>query len=146
VKSEKNSQGQRQHLHLWVAAAALSFVSATALAKDVKVSLTGAEETPPVTTTATGQGKIHIGKDNAVSGSIKTTGIEGVAAHIHVGAPGESGPPIITLTKGADGTWTVPEGSKLTDEQLADFKSGKLYVNVHSAEHKPGEIRAQLKP
>jgi hypothetical protein len=124
----------------------LALASAGAFAKDVKVDLTGAEETPPVTTSATGHGTIHIAKDKSVSGSVKTTGVEGIAAHIHVGAKGESGPPIITLTKGADGTWTVPEGSKLTDEQWADYKAGKLYVNVHSAEHKPGEIRAQLKP
>jgi len=39
-----------------------------------------------------------------------------------------------------------PPGSKLTDEQYASFKAGNLYVNVHSTEHKPGEIRAQLKP
>ena len=124
----------------------LALSSVAAFGKDVKVNLTGAEETPPVTTSATGHGTIHISKDNSVSGTIKTTGIEGTAAHIHVGAPGEAGPPIITLTKGADGSWTVPAGSKLTDAQLADLKSGKLYVNVHSAEHKPGEIRAQLKP
>jgi hypothetical protein len=37
-------------------------------------------------------------------------------------------------------------GTKLTDEQHASFQSGNLYVNVHSAEHKPGKIRAQLKP
>jgi hypothetical protein len=127
-------------------AAILTLGSAAASAKDVKVNLTGAEETPPVTTTATGHGDIKIAKDNTVTGTIKTTGIEGTVAHIHVGAPGEAGPPIITLTKGADGTWTVPAGSKLTDEQLAAFKAGKLYVNVHSAENKPGEIRAQLKP
>jgi len=124
----------------------LALASAGAFAKDVKVDLTGAEETPPVNTSATGHGTIHIGKDKSVSGSVKTTGVEGIAANIHVGAKGEAGPPIITLSKGADGTWTVPEGSKLTDEQWADYKAGKLYVNVHSAEHKPGEIRAQLKP
>jgi len=124
----------------------LALASAGAFAKDVKVDLTGAEETPPVNTSATGHGTIHIGKDKSVSGSVKTTGVEGIAAHIHVGAKGEAGPPIITLNKGADGTWTVPEGAKLTDEQWADYKAGKLYVNVHSAEHKPGEIRAQLKP
>jgi len=129
-----------------LAAAAIAWSGATAFAKDVKVKLTGAEETPPVTTAATGSGTITIGTDGTVSGSIKTTGIDGIAAHIHVGAPGQSGPPIITLEKGADGVWSVPAGAKLTDEQVASFKAGNLYVNVHSAEHKPGEIRAQLKP
>lgn len=129
-----------------VIAAALLLASASVGAKDVRVTLTGAEETPPVTTPATGTGTIKVNKDKSVSGSIKTQGITGTVAHIHTGAPGESGPPIITLTQGPDGTWTVPAGSKLTDEQYASFKSGKLYVNVHSAEHKAGEIRAQLKP
>jgi hypothetical protein len=128
------------------AAIALTLGSEAAVAKDIKFKLTGAEETPPVTTSATGEGKITVAKDHSVSGTIKTTGVEGIAAHIHVGPPGQSGPPIISLTKGADGTWTVPEGSKLTDEQFESFKSGNLYVNVHSAEHKPGEIRGQLKP
>jgi hypothetical protein len=129
-----------------VAAIALALSAATALAKDVKVTLSGAEETPPVTTSAAGSGTIKISRDGTVSGSVKTTGIDGTVAHIHVGAPGQAGPPIITLEKGADGVWSVPAGSKLTDEQLASFKAGNLYVNVHSADHKPGEIRAQLKP
>jgi hypothetical protein len=129
-----------------LAATALAVSSGSSLAKDVKVSLSGAEETPPVTTSASGIGTIKIKSDKTVSGSIKTTGIDGTVAHIHVGAPGQSGPPIITLDKTADGVWSVPAGSKLTDEQYASFKAGNLYVNVHSAEHKPGEIRAQLKP
>ncbi|HZX91888.1 MAG TPA: CHRD domain-containing protein [Rudaea sp.] len=114
-------------------------------AKDVKVSLTGAEETPPVQTSASGSGMITIGDDKTVAGSVKTMGIEGMAAHIHIGAAGTAGPPIITLTKGADGSWSVPAGSKLTDDQFAKFKSGDLYINVHSAAHKDGEIRGQLK-
>ncbi len=129
-----------------VVCAALLVISGTALAVDVKVTLVGAEETPPVTTSASGTGTIVIAADKSVSGSIKTSGIEGTVAHIHVGAPGKSGPPIITLTKGDGGVWSVPPGSKLTDEQYASFKAGNLYVNVHSADHKPGEIRAQLKP
>jgi hypothetical protein len=129
-----------------VAAAALFLGAGVASAKDVKVSLVGSEETPPVTTAATGTADIKIGKDMSVSGSIKTTGIDGTMAHIHVGAPGESGPAIVTLEKTAPGVWSVPAGSKLSDEQYASFKAGNLYVNVHSAEHKAGEIRAQLKP
>ena len=131
---------------LLIAAAAIMAFSASVLAADVKVNLSGAQETPPVTTSASGSGTISIGADKSVSGTIKTTAIEGTVAHIHVGAPGQSGPPIITLEKSAAGVWTVPAGSKLTDEQFASFKAGNLYVNVHSAEHKPGEIRAQLKP
>jgi hypothetical protein len=128
------------------AAIALAGTLGAAWAENISVKLTGAEETPPVTTSASGTGTITIGADKSVSGSLKTTGIEGTVAHIHVGAPGQAGPPIITLTKGDGGVWSVPSGSKLTDDQYASFKAGNLYVNVHSAEHKPGEIRAQLKP
>jgi hypothetical protein len=67
-------------------------------------------------------------------------------AHIHLGAIGKSGPPVITLTKASEYVWSVPAGAKLTDEQYESYKAGNLYINVHSAAHKPGEIRAQLKP
>src|SRR5579863_1535991 len=129
-----------------IAGAALAVLVGSAFATDVKVKLIGAEETPPVTTSAMATGTIVIAADKAVSGTLKATGIDGTVAHIHVGAPGVAGPPIITLTKGADGTWTVPPGSKLTDDQYASFKAGNLYVNIHSAAHPPGEIRGQLKP
>ena len=129
-----------------VASAAFVIGSGSALAVDLKVNLTGAQETPPVTTSASGTGTITVAADKSVSGTIKTKTIDATMAHIHVGAPGKSGPPIITLTKDADGVWMVPAGSKLTDEQYASFKSGDLYVNVHSAMHQPGEIRGQIQP
>jgi hypothetical protein len=129
-----------------MASAAFVIGGGSALAADLKVDLTGAQETPPVTTSASGTGSITVAADKSVSGTVKTKSIDGTMAHIHVGAPGKSGPPIITLTKDADGAWKVPAGSKLTDEQYASFKSGDLYVNVHSAMHQPGEIRGQLKP
>jgi hypothetical protein len=117
-----------------------------AYATDVAVKLTGDQEVPATTTSAAGVGTIVIKNDKSVSGSIKTTGIEGTVAHIHLAEPGKNGPPIITLNKTADNTWSVPDGSKLTDDQYKAFKDGNLYVNVHSAEHKGGEIRTQLKP
>ena len=131
-----------------VALATLLAASFTvASAKDEKLSLSGDQEVPAVTSSAKGEGHIKIGADKSVSGKITTTGLEGTMGHIHEGkAPGENGPPIITLEKGTDGSWSVPKGSKLTDEQYEAFKAGKLYVNIHSAEHKGGEIRAPLKP
>lgn len=120
--------------------------AAAAQATDVAVKLSGDQEVPAVASSATGVGTIVIKSDKSVSGSIKTTGIEGTVAHIHLAEPGKNGPPIITLTKTADNTWSVPQGAQLTDDQYKSFKDGNLYVNVHSAEHKGGEIRTQLKP
>ena len=137
-----NSNLQRAALATLLAA---SFTLANA--KDEKLTLSGDQEVPAVTTSAKGEGHIKIGADKTVSGKITTTGMEATMGHIHEGkAPGENGPPIITLEKGSDGSWTVPKGSKLTDEQYEAYKAGKLYVNIHSAEHKGGEIRASLKP
>ena len=111
----------------------------------VKVTLSGDKEVPPVQTKATGSGTITVGQDKSVSGSVTTKGVEGTAAHIHDGAPGKNGPIIIPLTNSGE-TWSVPAGAKLTDEQYKNFQAGNLYVNVHSAANKGGEIRAQLTP
>jgi len=111
------------------------------------VTLSGGEQNPPVTTSASGSGTITVKDDKSVSGSIKTSGVAATVAHIHIAAAGRNGPIIIPLTKGSDGsTWSVPAGAKLTDAQYDAYKAGNLYVNVHSAAHKGGEIRGQLKP
>jgi CHRD domain len=111
----------------------------------MKVSLSGAEEVPPVSTNATGSGSFRVASDGTITGSVKTEGVQGFMAHIHRGAKGQNGPVIIPLSKNGD-TYSVPEGRKLTEAQLADLKAGNLYVNVHSPTHKGGEIRAQLQP
>ena len=130
-----------------VALSALLLLSTSQVfAGDSKVSLTGKEEVPAVETAATGTGTITVGADKSVSGSVTTKGVEGVAAHIHHAATGKNGPPIVALEKTGDGVWSVPKGSKLTEEQLAAYKAGELYVNVHSAANKGGEIRGQIKP
>ena len=108
--------------------------------------LSGTQEVPPVTTSATGRASITIGADKSVSGGISTSGIVGTAAHIHAAAAGTNGPVMITLEKDTENGWVVPADTSLTDAQHAMFKAGELYLNVHSAAHPAGEIRAQLKP
>jgi len=132
--------------HLLFIAALLVGGAGLAGATDVTVKLTGEQEVPAVATTATGTGKITIKDDMSVSGMVKTTGIEGTMAHIHMAEPGKNGPPVISLEKKGTDEWVVPAGSKLTEDQYKSFKAGNLYVNVHSAAHRGGEIRMQLKP
>ena len=127
------------------AISAIGPYSSIAAAADVKVTLAGDQEVPPVKSDGTGTGTITIGTDKTVSGSVKSTGIAGTAAHIHEAAAGANGPVIIPLTKDGD-TYAVPAGAKLTDAQFASFQAGKLYVNVHTAANPGGEIRGQLKP
>jgi hypothetical protein len=131
-------------LPLVTLAVALGLSANAARAADV--TLTGANEVPPVATSAAGSGTITITADGAVSGSVKTTGVAGTMAHIHLAPAGKNGPVIIPLTQGPDNTWSVPAGAKLDAEQMKAYKAGELYVNVHSAANKGGEIRAQLAP
>lgn len=109
-----------------------------------KVMLSGSQEVPPVTTSASGSGTITVAPDKSVSGSVTTTGVAATAAHIHNGPPGKNGPVIIPLVKTSDNVWSVPAGAKMTDAQHASYRAGELYVNVHSAANKGGEIRGQL--
>lgn len=118
----------------------------TASAGTVHVTLTGSHETPPVKTMARGAATIEVTSDGSVSGKVTTHGIKGTMAHIHAGAPGKMGPPIIPLTAGPHGTWVVPPGAKLSRDQYKEFLAGDLYLNVHSSSHPGGEIRGQLKP
>lgn len=126
--------------------ALLLLSSSWAFAGDSKVQLTGDHEVPPVQTSATGSGTISVGEDKSISGSVTTKGVDGIAAHVHLAAEGKNGPPIVTFEKTEDGKWSIPKGSKLTDAQYASYKAGELYVNVHSAANKGGELRAQIKP
>jgi hypothetical protein len=131
-----------------LAAAVLSLAaySSTAIGAPVKVTLAGDQEVPAVKTAASGSGTITVNDDMTVSGSVTTTGVAGTAAHIHMGAAGKNGPVAVPLTKSGDNGWSVPAGAKLTADQYKAYKAGELYVNVHSADNKGGELRGQLKP
>jgi CHRD domain len=118
----------------------------SALSKS-NVTLSGDEEVPPVNTKASGSGTITVKDDMTVGGSVKTSNVVGTMAHIHMAPAGRNGPVIITLVKSKDGnTWSVPEGAKLTEAQFNAYRAGGLYVNVHSAANKGGEVRGQLRP
>lgn len=123
----------------------LSLTMAPAFAQQVKVTLSGSQQSPPVTTSATGSGTVTVNPDMTVVVNITTTGIAATAAHIHMAPAGQNGPVIVPFTKSGD-AWVTAPGAKMTEAHFAAFKAGNTYVNVHSAAHPPGEIRDQLRP
>jgi hypothetical protein len=135
---------------LWVVASVVTFLfagyAASVSSAEVKVTLGGDQEIPPVTTSASGTGTFTVGADKSVSGSVTISGVSAMVAHVHEGAAGTTGPIIIPLTKISDTVWALPAGAKLTDAQYESYKAGKLYYNFHSAAYKSGEIRGQIKP
>jgi hypothetical protein len=110
-----------------------------------QVTLSGAGEVPPVTSSAAGSGMVTINADHTVTADITVTGMTPTAAHIHQGAAGANGKVVVPFAKEGDNKFVAPAGSKLSDEAYEAYKAGNLYVNVHSKDHPGGEIRAQLK-
>lgn len=104
--------------------------------------LSGASETPPVITTATGSFTMVL---NAAKTEIRYNlkhNVSGAnAAHLHTGSAGEQGGVAIAITPLSN---DVTGTAAITPAQVADLEAGRLYVNVHSPAHSGGEIRGQV--
>jgi hypothetical protein len=127
--------------------------------------LTGAQENPPVTTSASGVGGVIVdptdvdGSGNVlITGGITFSGLTPTTGghHIHqapAGQPTNDGGVIIGLLLASDGvTAVVPPGTRLTPAQYNALLAGELYFNVHSSNNlcppapdcSAGEIRGQI--
>lgn len=124
----------------------LSLLLATATSAQVTyftAALDGAQEVPPVTTTARAWGIVRLDTaSNAVRAFVHSEGVVGNAAHIHIGPVGSNGGVIVPLasTNGADWTGT----GTLSAANAAAMVAGNTYLNVHSAANPGGEIRGQV--
>ena len=109
------------------------------------IALSGANEVPPVSSGASGSGTVHVKSDCTVTARITVTGMSATAAHIHEGKAGANGGVIVPFVKAGDNTFVAADGAKMNEAQCSAYKAGNTYVNVHSEQYKPGEVRAQLK-
>jgi hypothetical protein len=128
-------------------AAALAF-SLPASAEELKMTATldGAQQNPPVTTDGKGTAALIYDTDTkALAWTVEYSGLSGAAAAGHIHGP---------AAKGANAGVAVPfEGAiespikgsaTLTDDQAKALMDGMMYVNIHTAAHKDGEIRGQI--
>lgn len=131
-----------------VCAAATAFAGLSDAATiDLKAELTAANEVPPNDSKA--NGTVTATFDTATrtltwKGSY--SGLSGApfAAHLHSGEAGKNGGIAIAIFAGDTAKSPFEGSATLTDAQVADLMAGKLYVNIHTATHKAGEIRGQL--
>ena len=115
------------------------------------ISMTGAQETPPVTTAATGTIDANYNRlTKTLSYSVTFSGLSdsAVAAHIHgLGEVGVMAPVLQTFSpfpRRKEGSYSGTlfiDGVKFTEEYLL---GGRYYINIHSKTYGNGEIRGQL--
>lgn len=123
-------------------------------------SLTGAGETPPNGSTATGMATFLL-TGNILQINVTFTGLTGgpaVASHIHCcAAPGTNAPvwvPFAGFPNATSGTYTMTvdlstfafSGGGTEAALLVGMNNGTAYANIHNAEFPGGEIRGQITP
>ena len=111
-----------------------------------KAALSGKSEVPPNTTAGTGEvTATYDSTTKKLTWKGTYSGLTGpaTAAHFHGPAPdGKNAGVMIPISPAS----SPLEGSAtLTDAQAKALMSGDVYVNVHTAANKAGEIRGQLK-
>jgi hypothetical protein len=132
----------------------------------VQTTLNGAEEVPPRDTQARGNALFTLNADgDELHYTLIVANIQNVTqAHIHLGPFGStgdivvwlypSGPPAMLIpgrSSGilAEGTITEddlvgPLADDTFDDLIDAIRAGNTYVNVHTSQFPPGEIRGQL--
>jgi aldose sugar dehydrogenase len=107
-------------------------------------NLTGAQETPPNNSTATGTATLLLSPDEQTAlVALNFGGLSSAetAAHIHgPAAPGAAGSVLFPLPNGNFTDFLIT----LSPAEVQNLKDGLLYINVHSSNFLNGEIRGQF--
>ena len=110
----------------------------------LRVNLSGDNEVPPVTTTASGVGYVTVDTDSGnIVANIRYNNITASNAHIHQGLAGTNGGIKIPLTQNGE-VWET--STSLSRTVLEELLRGEMYFNVHTTDNPGGEIRGQIAP
>jgi hypothetical protein len=116
-------------------------------AKDV--ALSGSNEVPQVTTTATGLAILRLTDDKVLYSRVTVNNLESndtlTVAHIHPGATGVNGPPLIFLCNSVTDFGVLKISSPLPDAQYNQLIYDPMYVNAHSRRRPAGIVRGQIR-
>ena len=131
---------------LAVPAFALALVAGPALAQTFKADLKGAEEVPPVTSSATGTVTATFdpaSKQLTWEGTVSGLSGNATAAHFH--GPAEKGKNAGVMVPAPGVTTGSFKGqATLNDSQAQALTGGMMYFNVHTQANPGGEVRGQV--
>ena len=131
-----------------LALAALLGAASGAMAETIKfkANLNAQSQVPP--NDSGGTGNADITYDTATKNltwTVTFAGLKGPSTAAHFHGPAEAGKNAgVVIPIGNNPTSPATGMATLTDAQAADLMAGNWYVNVHTAEHRGGEIRGQV--
>ncbi|HKW94370.1 MAG TPA: CHRD domain-containing protein [Methylomirabilota bacterium] len=150
-----------------VVAAFLWTGAAIAAEQTYTATLDGAAEVPKVNSKATADATFTVSPDGKkIEYTLMVRDLDDVTmAHIHMGKAGKNGPIVVRLypmsgsaklikgeengqlAKGeiTEASLMGPEKGKPLSVLVKAIQDGDAYVNIHTQEHKSGEIRGQVK-
>ena len=137
-------------LTLTIILSAMMFSTAAAAQQKFTVSLHGRQEVPANNSSGSGNCMVTLSTTETqitVECTYRNLSSNVVGAHIHDNGPvGVNGPIRFNLnyTGGTSGT-IGPVTFSTTPAQIADLRSNKWYVNIHTSNFTGGEIRGQVK-
>lgn len=112
------------------------------------ITLSGANEVPAVSTTATGTALIRVTSAKKIYTKVTIVNLEMgdtlKVAHIHKAPAGANGSVILGFYSSAADFGTV-KVTTLTDDLYASLKTDAIYVNAHSTSNPGGLIRGQIR-
>jgi len=124
----------------------LTMPAALAGETTVKATMSGAEEVP-TPGDPDGKGTATVVLDDAKNTACYEVTFENIgqptAAHIHTGAKGVAGPPIVDFKIKTNGNKGCVPADPTALKSIAGNPAGH-YVNVHTADYGSGAIRGQL--
>ena len=131
-----------------LALAALACSGSAAVAETIayKATLNAQNQVPPNDTKGTGTAEItYDTATKTLTWTVSFSDLTGPATAAHFHGPAEAAKTAgVVIMIGNNPTSPAKGTATLTDAQAADLAAGLWYVNVHTAAHRPGEIRGQV--
>ena len=133
---------------LFLFSLSITLVSMNVQAQEVyRARLSPMPTTPQTVTDITGEGEVILtlnGNALSVEGNFSGMSSATTMGHIHNGPPAQPGPVVHRLEVTAASSGNISAELELTDEQVTALRNNELYVQIHSENNAPGELRGWI--